>query len=427
MNRQRALALAAGAILSAAVVVALFMPDRGGQRFIFAPCDLRGVEAFCADLDSGAIAVVTSLPSTNTGRLIVFDPGGPGADLRSSATTLSSLAVSEGTVAVAFIEPWTTLGVSEGCRKGAEGYLASMRSTEPYALPATSFDLGVDCLDEVENAMTFGGERLDVLRYLVDQGPGAQVKYLGWSFASLRLAALADQLPIDGALIISPIRHDQSRGDLLASRARNSLMAMEDAGIETAQLSRGPVSIDDRSTDITSFDVAAAQYAAIYDIETNRAWLPGALKAYEDGDSSSPELASLATAADNVLGRYGINSLYAGIIGYWAEFCYLTAESASAPLAPTDSISWFLYVFHQPCGDVDTGEARLSPPIGVDVVCLVIGEADPLAHNVGATGWRQTPNIVTIPDGGHILSIEYPEINHLVEKFSTTDGYTCDV
>lgn len=423
MLKDRIIAIAAGVAIAAAVAVALLVPDRGGQKFDFGPCGIRGVSVQCADLESGAVAVVTGTPETSFNQIVVFDPGGPGADLRSSIDVLHSLA-SESSIAVGFIEPWTTEGVDDVCKAAADGYLATMRRTSAHELPNLILDLERDCPNEVADAQAFTQERADVVRYIVDQSPSAQVKYLGWSFATFRLAAMSIDVPIDGALLISPVVHDQPWRIMMTNRASESRVLLERVDVDVTEPNDARVSMEDRSTDLTPFDVAAGAYASVYDIETNGRWLPAALNAYQRGNVDSDALAQLAYAADTVEGRYGVDSLYVGIIGYWAEFCQSVVDGPATALEPTDDIAWFLFSFHQPCDTVDP--QRESAMVNADVSCLVVGGRDPLAVGTGADGWREPPTIVTVQGAGHILSVDQPAVGDLVKDFATTGAYPCE-
>ncbi len=424
--RRRVFPLAAGLLVALAVAVTMFSPDRGGQTaaFTFGPCDIRAASLQCTELDSGAVAVITEVPTIDNGRIVVFDPGGPGTDLRASIDVLGSLGDTE-TVVLSFIEPWTMDGVSEHCKAAAETYLAVMRQATAYDLPPLTLDLGRDCPEEVADAEMFVQERIDVLRDLIRQAPDSQVKYLGWSFGSVRLAALSDRMTIDGALLVSPIAHDQPWPTMMVNRAARSRELLGEVGVDVTVVNDGSISMDGRSTDLTPFDVAAGEYGSVYDIPKNQSWLSNAIDAYRNGNADTQALVQLAHAADNIQGRYGVDSLYPGIIGYWAEFCQSLTKGTEPTIKPNDDIAWFLLSFHQPCDTVEPRPKQAT--INADVSCLVVGSTDPLTVGVGAAGWRRPPTMVTVPNAGHILAIDQHQINDLVKEFTSTYGYPCEI
>ena len=154
---------------------------------------------------------------------------------------------------------------------------------------------------------------------------------------------------------------------------------------------QGPLQSEDWSTPFSEFDVIAGFYAGAYDIEGNEEWLVSAMEALQSSSldreavvlEDSPSIGSLRFAADQVTGRYGVDSLYHGVPGYWLEMCQYWGDLDDFVQVYNSgnfesSLDWFVQTLHQPCSQASSSPVTVLEG-GVD--CAVIGTLDPISNS----------------------------------------------
>ena len=436
-----------GGTALAIAAAAYSLSPRDGVSGGFAECTIRGYPLYCSDLESGGVVISTS-PGPNAKQIVVMDLGGPGADVRNQLWSLVRISsMNEGTMAFAFLEPWFAVPPTAECAAAGSDLMVAIRESGATVTDAvlTHSKSYVDtCGTEIDRAKQFADERIQFVaelreRFGANHGEDPRVFYVGWSFAAVRLARLVERYPdsVDAAILISPVDPIASIQDSLTKRASeiNATLTRVFEGLcnkdarplcgldlnrileESRRLL--PLDIKGRSVPLTTFDVAAAILGASYNINDNASWLYDGLSGMLES-ASDERTALLASVADRVMGRYGVNEVYPGVIGYWPEYCLSTrSEEPFSESLAAGSDSRFekaLFILHAPCMGIPDAIAAASAR--AENVCVIVDPNDPLAVEPrdAMRLWGPSTGIIVLEGRGHAIGLGDKEVLDAVRR-----------
>ncbi len=391
-------------------------------------CETRGISTGCLVDETGPRSLWTGPAAGTADHVIVLDFGGPGFAMASAADALATfVAAFQPDANTAVLVPLDTAASqsNEACREATSILGTAIR--RDHIDQAVMRQWREDCRSA--NDARPLSELIDLV------GPGAEVRFVGWSFASARLdQALNDGIPnLAGWALVSPIPVSMSLEDLLRSRADRSMRELDTAHRTgcgdsdedqcvadlTALIERAvagaPYDVVGRSVPLTANDIGSAAYGAAYEPTVNVAWLAADLHRLATAGADQPvALAALDSVADTIMRRYGTDQHATDLAHYLSGFCPAFG-AGPATEAPESAIEAFLVDLHAVCAGFSTGSSSdtAGDRAAIDAVaqrCVLVGDADPLAASADTVWdeWGVVPIEVSV--SGHGLSVGRPEV-----------------
>ena len=266
----------------------------------------QGKNCSTVTLDGQTFRYSLARSASTAGLTALVDIGGPGAaPLGASAPKALVEQLHDRNVLV-IDEPWTTSKAPDQCDAALTAWYMTMREVWPVSEPSA-----IDgSLASVSNRCdVFGADKWALtaatFRRLVDKIAKTEHlrldTYVGFSFGSVRREAVADRFP--HTILVSPFapnadasRYMGLRAGIAKPRAPETLLG---------------VTPSNRSLPLDTLDLAAAADEAMYQEPAQRA-----------ATFTHAFSASLAgRLSDQLLGRYGADSISHSVLGYWAGTC----------------------------------------------------------------------------------------------------------
>ncbi|MCW2784606.1 MAG: hypothetical protein JWP74_1123 [Marmoricola sp.] len=357
--------------------------------------------------------------------VVVIDDGGPGLDPLAQAAASSAYAGLPNAAVV--MEPWVLGAVRSPCQSALDRYLTAVREGPVREVRARVLPVVDGCGPELAAEREFVTHGLARVRAGLRGLEVPRVVFLGTSFGAERVARAA--LPADRMVLVAPY----VAGDSLDSDAiRRAARAVGVLGLSASDqrlirsLSRHlPVRLPGRSVLFTATDLDAAVTAATYDPAASRRTLLNEVRALRDELTRGRrpgQLPWLTKAADYIEGRYGRESYFRGLIGYFGNYCPVQGRRpSSANGEPTSSR--FLRRFHLLCDEVP---GLVGKPVSRARGCLVASVHDPVASPLARVR-RRFPRVVTaeVPGRGHATRTEVELGARLAFRLEAGSSLSC--
>jgi hypothetical protein len=332
-----------------------------------------GLDTRCVRV-GGVTAMVGAGSLDLTKPVVVADEGGPGLDPLAQAGSSPFSGIPNTLI---LMEPWVLSLPRASCRTALDRYLGEVRGSGSLASPARTFATG--CATELDRESRFASRGWENLIAGLRERGVPRFVFVGVSFGAERVAQVASG--DDEVVLVAPYVATTSLPRELARRDRRGVRALRLSAADRRRLrevsARLPVRLVRRSVPFTRVDLDAAVIASAYDPDRSAPKLKRELRQLTTALHRGRVVLRapwLSKAADYLEGRYGTSDYYAGLIGYFGNFCAVSRPGT--PVGPG-----FLSRFHHVCSVLGTRPLDRRPSAAVG--CLIASSTDPVASAEG--------------------------------------------
>jgi hypothetical protein len=359
--------------------------------------------------------------------VVVIDDGGPGLDPLAQAATSSAYSGLPNAAVV--LEPWVLGTIGTRCQAALDRYLTAVREGPVRRLQTQVSPVVAGCGSELAAERDFVARGLARVRAGLAGLEVPRTVFLGTSFGAERVARAASTT--DRVVLVAPYVAGTSLDSDVVRRASRDATVLALTGparrLIDSLARRLPVRLPGRSVPFTATDLDAAVTAATYDPDASRGSLLAEIRTLRGEVLSGrqrTELPWLTKAADYIEGRYGRESYFRGLIGYFGNYCPVQGRR-QGPADDAVAPDQFLRRFDTLCGAVPV---LAGPPVSAARGCLVASTEDPVASPLPRVR-RRFPNVTTtvVPGRGHASSAEIELGARLALRLATESTVACSV